>query len=57
MTDASFSKRVSFAYLEELKEFFIKKFDEKQIQSAITYGLNSAFHDIIKNKTVFYLKI
>lgn len=31
MTDASFSKRVSFAYLEELKEQFIKKFDEKQI--------------------------
>jgi len=29
MADAVFSKRVSFAYLEELKDNFYKKYDEK----------------------------
>jgi len=31
MTEAAFSKRISFAYLEELKENFLNKYDKNQI--------------------------
>lgn len=56
MTDASFSKRISFAYLEDLKENFNKKFDKNMIENAITYSLNNPFYNTIKQKTVKYLK-
>jgi hypothetical protein len=53
MTDATFPKRVSFVYLDDIKQRFLEKYSSEQRNNAISYGLSSTFSEVLKTKMVF----
>ena len=47
MTDATFPKRVSFVYLDDIKQRFLEKYSSEQRNNAISYGLSSTFSEVL----------
>jgi hypothetical protein len=50
MADASFPKRIAFAYLENLKEKFFNKYPNEQRNRAIAFSMNNTFADTIRDE-------
>ena len=56
MADASFPKRIAFAYLENLKEKFFNKYPNEQRNRAIAFSMNNTFADTIRDEMARSLK-
>jgi len=55
MAESNFSKRMAFAFLEDIKENFGGKYTYEQKINSIAFSLNNSFYTIIKEKMVdFY---
>lgn len=52
MADATFPKRIAFAYLENLKEKFFNKYPNEQRNKANAYSMNNTFADTIRDEMV-----
>ena len=56
MTDNKFNSDISFSFLEDVKDTFFNIFSYQEIDSAISYSLNSKFDNILKKKMDYYNK-
>lgn len=50
MRDKEYKSDCAFAFLEDIKQSFLKAFRLEEVQEAIPHGLNSRFKHIIKSK-------
>lgn len=56
MADTSYSKRMAFAFLEDIKEVFGGKYTYEQKVTAIAFSLNNSFYSVMKEKMVLSLR-
>lgn len=52
MAETNFSKRMAFAFLEDIKENFGGKYSYEQKINAIAFSLNNSFYSTMKEKMV-----
>ena len=52
MAETNFSKRMAFAFLEDIKENFGGKYTYEQKINAIAFSLNNSFYSTMKEKMV-----
>ncbi|CAG8600216.1 9225_t:CDS:2, partial [Paraglomus occultum] len=53
MADDSFQRRIPFAFLEDIKQRFLKAYSKDRIDSALAYGLNE-FAKVIADRMEYY---
>mmetsp|Transcript_13650 Transcript_13650/g.34829 ORF Transcript_13650/g.34829 Transcript_13650/m.34829 type:complete len:220 (+) Transcript_13650:233-892(+) len=56
MTEQSFPRRLTFAFLEDVKSKFTGMFSDAVVQSAATFGLTNEFERVLKGQMDFYSK-
>lgn len=52
LSDANFTKRMAFSFLEDIKETFMGKFTHEQRINAVAFAFNNSFNPTMKEKMV-----
>lgn len=54
MTEKDFARGSAFVYLDDIKETFLKMFQQAEIQKAVAHSLQKSFEKILKEKMAHY---
>lgn len=52
MSTKDYPRENSFAFLDDIKEQFLKTFSNSEIENAISYSLNDSFKQTLESKLV-----